>query len=130
MSEEALGGGRLAAGIANAVVRRLGETTGRGPTKARTTLGQDVILVVVQDTLTRGERVLVEHGDHELVLAVRRRWQDAMRDDVTRDIEELTGREVIGFMSDNYIEPDVGAEIFVLEPIKDHGAMAEGDSDR
>ena len=31
-------------------------------------------------------------------------------------VEELTGRSVIGFMSGNHLEPDMGAELFVLEP--------------
>jgi hypothetical protein len=29
---------------------------------------------------------------------------------------EATGRKVIAFMSDNHIDPDYGAEVFVLEP--------------
>src|SRR4051812_10394271 len=32
-------------------------------------------------------------------------------------IEELTGRKVIGFMSDNHIDPDLAVEVFVLEPL-------------
>ena len=34
-----------------------------------------------------------------------------------REIEELTGRKVIGFMSDNHIDPDLAVEVFVLEPL-------------
>jgi uncharacterized protein YbcI len=126
MSDEALTGGRLAAAISNAVVRRLAETTGRGPTKARTTMGQDAVMVIVQDTLTAGERVLVAQGDEDLVLRVRHRWQRAMREGLSSDIEDLTGRTVIGFMSDNHIDPDLGAEVFVLEPIADPGRTSEG----
>ena len=39
-----------------------------------------------------------------------------MRNDCTRDIEELTGRKVVGFMSDNHIDPDLAVEVFVLAP--------------
>jgi uncharacterized protein YbcI len=39
-----------------------------------------------------------------------------MQADVTRDIERLTGRKVVGFMSDNHIDPDLAVEVFVLEP--------------
>jgi uncharacterized protein YbcI len=35
---------------------------------------------------------------------------------VSREIEELTGRKVIGFMSDNHVDPDLAVEVFVLEP--------------
>jgi hypothetical protein len=40
--------------------------------------------------------------------------QDAMRVDLAGSIEKLTGRTVIGFMSDNHIDPDLGVEVFIL----------------
>lgn len=52
--------GESAAAISNAVVRELASTTGRGPTKAKTTLGENAVFVVLQDTLTQGELNLVE----------------------------------------------------------------------
>jgi uncharacterized protein YbcI len=128
MSDEHPGGGRLAAAISNAVVRHIAETTGRGPTKARTTIGQDSIFVVVQDTLTRGERVLVEAGDASVVLRMREAWQHAMHAGLNQEVEQLTGRTVIGFMRSNCIEPDLGVEVFILEPNDADGRFAEGDS--
>ncbi len=108
--------GELAAAISNAVVRQLSTTTGRGPTKARTTLGDNAVFVVLQDTLTRGERTLVDAGEGAAVLGLRRLWQGVMQNDCSRDIEELTGRRVVGFMSDNHIDPDIAVEVFILEP--------------
>ena len=55
--------GELAAAISRAVVRALATTTGRGPTKAKTTLGENAVFVVLQDTLTRGELNLVQAGE-------------------------------------------------------------------
>jgi uncharacterized protein YbcI len=109
-------GGHLAASISNVVVRALAEHTGRGPTKARTTIGENVIVVVVQDALTKGERVLAAKGDAQAVLDIRKRYQVAMSDEVVAAIEQLTGRHVVAFMSDNHIDPDVAVEVFVLEP--------------
>jgi uncharacterized protein YbcI len=109
--------GQLAAAISNIVVRALARTTGRGPTKAKTTLGDNGVFVVLQDTLTVGERSLTDAGQGAAVLDLRRRWQAVMRADVSREIEELTGRKVIGFMSDNHIDPDLAVEVFVLEPL-------------
>ena len=109
--------GELAAMISNAVVTALARTTGRGPTKAKTTLGDNGVFVVLQDSLTRGERVLTDAGEGEAVLDLRRRWQRVMRTDLTREIEQLTGRKVIGFMSDNHLDPDLAVEVFVLEPV-------------
>ena len=113
--EEGLRGGQLSAAISNSVVRVVAEYTGRGPTKARTVMGGDSVFVILQDTMTRGERTLVGNGEEDAVLDLRRRWQRAMREDLSNEVERLTGRSVIGFMSDNHIDPDLGAEIFILD---------------
>jgi uncharacterized protein YbcI len=111
--------GHLTAAISNAVVGELANTTGRGPTQAKTTLGANAVFVVLQDTLTRGERTLVSAGEANAVLHLRRLWQSAMRDSCSRKIEELTERKVIGFMSDNHIDPDIAVEVFILEPLSE-----------
>jgi uncharacterized protein YbcI len=109
--------GELAAAISTAVVQALARTTGRGPTKAKTTIGENGVFVVLQDTLTTGELTLSEAGQGQVVLDLRRRWQAVMEADVSRSIEELTGRKVVGFMSDNHIDPDLAVEVFVLAPL-------------
>src|SRR3954462_5126057 len=109
--------GELAATISKTVVRALARTTGRGPTKARTTIGENGIFVVLQDSLTSGEQTLADNGEDQAVLDLRRRWQRVMQADVSQEIEQLTGRKVIGFMSDNHIDPDLAAEVFVLDPL-------------
>ena len=109
--------GPVAAAISNTVVQALARTTGRGPTKAKTTLGDNGVFVVLQDNLTVGEQTLTDAGQGQAVLDLRRRWQGVMQADVSREIEELTGRKVIGFMSDNQIDPDLAVEVFVLEPL-------------
>ena len=114
--------GELAAAISNTVVKALARTTGRGPTKAKTTLGDNGVFVVLQDTLTRGEQTLADAGEGAAVLDLRRRWQQVMNVHVSRQIEELTGRKVVGFMSDNHIDPDLAVEVFVLEPLPDPDA--------
>jgi uncharacterized protein YbcI len=112
-----LTGGSLAAAISDTVVKALARTTGRGPTRARTTLGTNGVFVVLQDSLTRGEQTLAKAGEGQAVLDLRRRWQSVMKESVSQEIEELTGRKVIGFMSDNHIDPDLAVEVFVLEPL-------------
>ncbi len=110
------GQGEMAAAISAAVVHTLAERTGRGPTKAKTTLGDNGVFVVLQDSLTTGERTLVAAGEEAAVLDLRRRWQSVMRAEMSDKVEELTGREVVGFMSDNHIDPDLAVEVFVLSP--------------
>jgi uncharacterized protein YbcI len=105
--------------ISNLVVRLLSEYTGRGPTKARTHFSDNLITVVVQDLLTKGERSLIRDGKADLVLETRRAYQLTMRDDFTAGIEEITGRQVIAFLSANHIDPDIAIESFMLAPQSD-----------
>jgi uncharacterized protein YbcI len=113
-AERPLLDGELAAAISNTLVKALARTTGRGPTKAKTTLGENGVFVVLQDSLTRGEQTLANAGEGQAVLDLRRRWQRVMQADVSKEIEQLTGRKVIGFMSDNHIDPDLAVEVFIL----------------
>ena len=119
----------ISSAISNLVVRVTREFTGRGPTQARTYMQEDLIAVVLRDTLTRGEVQLVENGRADHVRMTRRYFQDAMRKDITRGIEELTGRKVIAFMSDNHFEPDLAVELVLLEPRANEGAPETGRSD-
>jgi uncharacterized protein YbcI len=112
-----LSGGLKGAAISNMVVRTLSEYTGRGPTRARTYLHDDVVTVVLQDTLTKGERSLVDDGLEELVLTMRKAFQTTMRDDLVSGVEEILGRTVAAFLSDNHLDPDVAVETFVLAPV-------------
>lgn len=106
--------GSKAAEISNMVVRVTSQYTGRGPTKARTHVHDDLVTVVLQDSLTKGERTLVGHGHHELVLRTRRAFQEAMQADFVAGIEEILGCQVAAFLSANHTDPDYAVEIFIL----------------
>jgi uncharacterized protein YbcI len=120
--------GQLALEISNGMVHLLSRYTGRGPTKARTTVGRDHVLVMLADALTKGERSLLDAGFGDHVLETRRHYQAAMRADAVTMVEGLTGRSVIGFMSDNHLDPDLGAEVFVLEANGGPSETHEADS--
>ena len=108
-------GGRLSAAISNRVVQIQREYVGRGPTKARTVIHDNLVVTLLQDALTKAERSLAAHGKADTVIEMRHEFQNTMRADLTAAIEELTGRRVVAFMSDNHIDPDIGVEAFVLE---------------
>jgi uncharacterized protein YbcI len=38
-----------------------------------------------------------------------------MRDQMVEAVEELTGSKVVAFMSDSHVDPDMTAELFVLD---------------
>lgn len=121
-----LEGGQLSAAISNKIVQLLSEYTGRGPTRARTFINDGLVVCLLQETLTKGERTLAERDQSEVVLEMRRTFQHTMRGEASAAIEELTGRRVTAFMSNNHIEPDVAVEVFLLEPIAepDNGAVS------
>jgi len=117
--------GTVTSAISNAVVRLLAEYTGRGPTKARTYMHDDYVAVVLQDTMTKGERSLVRDGKVDLVLDTRKAYQNTMRADLIAAVERLTGRTVLAFLSDNHVDPDIAVESFVLAPQDGAGAGEE-----
>jgi uncharacterized protein YbcI len=105
--------------ISNLIVRLLSDYTGRGPTRARTYFNEDLITVVVQDILTKGERSLIRDGKRDLVLETRGAYQQTMGADLTAGVEEITGRQVIAFLSANHLDPDIAIESFMLAPTSD-----------
>lgn len=115
--------GQLAMAVSNRIVKIVSDYTGRGPTRARAYLDGDLIFCVFGDTLTKGEHRLVERGEEQTVLSTRRTYQTLMREDITHAIEELTGRRVVAFFSDNHVDPDMAIEAVVLEPL----ASSNGD---
>src|SRR5690348_14405842 len=118
--QEPASGVTLHVAISNAIVRLLRQYTGRGPTKSRTTIRDNVVLVMLEQTLTKGEESLVTKGRVDKVIEIRHEFQEAMREECMAKIAELTGRKVTAMLSANHVNPDIGAEIFVLDGPPDH----------
>jgi uncharacterized protein YbcI len=112
-------GGPLGASISKEIVRVMRDYTGRGPTKARTVISEDAVIVLLADTMTQEERMLVANGKLDHVLLTRSEIQTIMRTDAIEAIERLMGRKVIAFMSANHVGPDLAGEIFMLEPAEE-----------
>ena len=115
--------GEAAQAISNALVRLLRDYTGRGPTQAYTTITDSHVVVVLRDALLKAERSLVKDGHSDAVIDMRRRFQRTMKSDLVAAIEENTGREVLAFLSDHHIDPDIAVEVFILKP---RGASDDG----
>jgi uncharacterized protein YbcI len=103
--------------ISDAAVRLMRDFTGRGPPRSHTTINHDSVMILLGDTLTKGERKLVESGKEDRVLQLRHDFQLVMRDSLVAVVEGATHRKVVAFMSQNHIDPDLAVEIFVLEPV-------------
>ena len=110
-------GRSINAEISKRIVGITRQYTGRGPTRARTYIEDDLITCVLEQALSQGELKVAEHSGEKLVLDHRKAMQDAMRAELEAMIEEVTGRRVLAFMSANHVSPDYAIEAFVLEAV-------------
>ncbi|HEX6461635.1 MAG TPA: Na-translocating system protein MpsC family protein [Thermoleophilaceae bacterium] len=106
--------GDARAEIATQIVRLHSEYYGRGPTKAKAYITEDVVVVVLEETFTKAERTLVDRGEIEAIQQIRRRFQQTMGDDFKGIVEQATGRVVRAFLSETNLEADVAVEFFLL----------------
>lgn len=111
-----LSGGELNAAVTREIVRIHTAAIGRGPKKSYSFHSGDTMITVMLEVLTRAERNLVSFGEGDTVLAVRRLSHRAMADEMKAEVERLTNRKVVAFMSDNHIDPDMAIEVFILDP--------------
>src|SRR5436189_3356227 len=106
--------GEMRATISNEIVRLQAEYYGKGPTRAKTYILEDLVVVVLEESFTRAEKTLAERGEREAIEHIRRRFQQQMADDFTSVVEQATGRKVRVFLSETNIDHDVSVETFLL----------------
>jgi uncharacterized protein YbcI len=117
-------GGRLLSEITNRIVAFMREHYGRGPIKAKTYVLDNLIVCVLSDGFTAIERTMMEGGEPERVLAMRRDFQRMMKQRYSEMIEALTGRKVLAFLSQAHVEPDLTIEMFLMDgPLAGFGAL-------
>ncbi len=115
--EEGLSGGQLLTAVSSALVTIFRDFTGKGPERCRAHwAGSDNLVILLSGGYTTAERTLFDAGQGALVQDSRRALQQTLADRMTREVENLTGRRVVAFMSASHQQPDLSAEIFVLEP--------------
>ena len=108
-----------AVAISNAIVQIYKEGYGKGATRARTRLLDDLVVVQLDDVLTRAERTLMAAGREEQIRETRQIFAQAHRDAFTHAVEEVTGRTVRAFMSQMHFGPDLAVLVFVLDEPED-----------
>src|SRR4030088_1326673 len=123
--ETQLTGRHLLAAISTSIVGILREHYGRGPMKAKTYALDDIIVVVMRGSgFTPLEQTIMDSGEPDRVIAMREDFQRVMAKRYKQTIEELTGRNVLAFLSQAHVEPDITMEIFFVDgPLEGFGAI-------
>ena len=117
--------GKLAASISNAVVGIHRQYFGRGASRTRTVMGADYVICFLEDIYTPVERTLIDAGRFPAVQEMRKAFQDTMEDKFSAAVAELTGRKVIGFLSQVHVDPDLAVETFILDSQDGHAPPSE-----
>jgi uncharacterized protein YbcI len=108
--------GELLTDISNALVRLHKEYYGKGPTKTKTFIVDDMVLCVLRGGFTAVERTLIDSGRDHAVREIRHAFQQAMRGRFTQVVEETLDRRVLAYMSQVHMDPEISIEVFLLQP--------------
>ena len=89
----------------------------RKPVTAKTQLlGDDLLVCVLGGVYTDVEKTLIELQHSTTVQETRSEFQTAMQHKFVDEIERLTGRSVLAFISNSHVGPDLEIELFMLGP--------------
>lgn len=92
-------------------------TWGRGPVQTTASwAGPDTIVVLLQNGHTDAEKSLRAAGHIQQLLEGRQLLALMLEDELRASVESATGRSVVTVLSATRLDPDVSAEIFLLEP--------------
>ena len=101
--------------MANALARIETEHLDLAPEDATAFYHSNIVVVVMRDVLSNAEKLLAQNGSRDDVAEVRQLFQREMETDFRAAVARLTGQKVIAFLSANNLEPDLAAEIFILD---------------
>ena len=104
-----------ATAIADELLKIHRESWGAGAESARSYVLDDAVICFLEGIeVLPNEEVLVEEGKGDLVIEVRRKYQEAVGASFCAAVERATGRRVVHFMSDTSIDPPFSVELFRL----------------
>jgi uncharacterized protein YbcI len=114
-----LQGVQLLSKLSGAMVTMFRDFLGKGPEHCKTYwAGSDMLVVLLGGGYSTAEQTLFEAGRGNAVQQSRRALQQTLAERMKGTVEQLTGRKVVAFLSASHQEPDLSAEIFVLEPLE------------
>lgn len=87
----------------------------RAPVSAKTQmLGEDLLACVMGGVYTDVEKTMIELQRVTVVQETRSAFQQAMQQKFIDEVERLSGREVIAFISNSHVGPDLEVELFMF----------------
>ena len=96
----------------------------RKPVTAKTRLmGDDLLVCVLGGVYTDVEKTMIELQRSTIVQETRSAFQNAMQDRFIDQVEQLSGRGVLAFISNHHVGPDIEIEIFMLTPSHGRGSI-------
>jgi uncharacterized protein YbcI len=101
--------------LATALVQSYRARFGRGPTEARTVIGDDFVLAILGSAQTEVERSLVASGETESVEILRRRVRELAAPEFSAVVEDILGRKVATMLGDHKAEANKTVLVFLLE---------------
>lgn len=110
-----LRGDELLAAVTDAMVALHRRYHHRAPVSAKTQmLGEDLLACVMGGVYTEVEKTMIELQRGTLVQETRSAFQQAMQQKFIDEVERLSGREVIAFISNSHVGPDMEIELFMF----------------
>jgi uncharacterized protein YbcI len=118
--EPPLSGAELLDAVTDSMVALHERYHHRRPVTANTRLmGDDLLVCVLGGVYTDVEKTMIELQRSTIVQETRSAFQNAMQDRFIDQVERLSGRDVLAFISNHHVGPDVEIEIFMLTPPHD-----------
>ena len=115
--DEPLSGDELLAAITDAMIALHERYHHREPVTAKTLmLGGDLIACVMGGIYTDVEKTMIELQHTTIVQETRSVFQEAMKQRFIKEVERLSGRKVMAFISNHHVGPDIEIELFMLAP--------------
>jgi uncharacterized protein YbcI len=89
----------------------------RKPVTAKSRMmGDDLLVCVLGGVYTDVEQTMIELQRSAIVQETRSTFQNAVERRFIDAVERLSGRDVLAFISNSHVGPDVEIEIFMLTP--------------
>ena len=112
---DSLSGDALLAAVTDAMVALHQRYYHRAPVTAKTQLlGGDLLACVLGGVYTEVEKTMIELQQSTVVQETRSEFQNAMQHKFIAEVERLSGREVLAFISNHHVGPDMEIELFML----------------